>query len=76
MSSLSSLEHTESSESTNEDDKLKYRIADGVRLLASIRQSHLEFEGITSEGEEHTAFRENKNSVFLADPYKQEDFME
>ena len=54
-----------------------YSVSDGMRLLIAIRQQMLHPIFISGrEGEEYTAHRENREGVFIADPYHIANFSE
>ena len=51
-----------------------YSVEDGHVLLMNIRKRHFTFENAVKPGEEYSAFRENKEGIFIADPYSIENF--
>ncbi|RZI47005.1 NACHT domain-containing protein [Rickettsiales endosymbiont of Peranema trichophorum] len=51
------------------NEKYWYSIGDGLRLLWSIRMGKLSYEVEARPGEEYNAYRENRECVFVSDPY-------
>ena len=61
--------------SHGEDRKYWYSVSDGLRLLIGVRKEKLKPIDIPDrEGEKYTAHRENRERVFIADPYHVDNF--
>ncbi|MBA8667594.1 ankyrin repeat domain-containing protein [Holosporaceae bacterium 'Namur'] len=59
-------------------DRYWYSVSDGFRLLMHIRKAKLSYDNTipVNEGEEYSAYRENREGVFIADPYHILNFRE
>ncbi|MBA8667808.1 ankyrin repeat domain-containing protein [Holosporaceae bacterium 'Namur'] len=55
-----------------------YSVSDGFRLLMHIRKTKLSYDNSIpiNEGEEYNAYRENREGIFIADPYHVLNFKE
>ncbi|KIE05158.1 hypothetical protein NF27_ER00010 [Candidatus Jidaibacter acanthamoeba] len=57
-------------------DRYWYSISDGFRLLMHTRKTRLKYDNVVNEGEEYSAYRENREGLFIADPYHVLNFRE
>ncbi|KIE05172.1 hypothetical protein NF27_EO00030, partial [Candidatus Jidaibacter acanthamoeba] len=57
-------------------DRYWYSVSDGFRLLMHIRKAKLSYDNMVNEGEEYSAYRENREGVFITNPYHIFNFRE